>query len=426
MHIAIITAGGAGMFCGSCMHDNTWARALQQAGAEVTLIPTYTPIRVDEEDVSQKKIFFGGINVYLEHRFRFWQKFPRWMIHWLDSPRLIRFATSFGISNDAKELGELTIDMLKGEKGSLHHEVDELVDYLTQQLKPDVICFSNVLLSGAVSQLRKQFDGQIYCTLQGDDVFLNDLSVEHRSAAIDLISSRNNSIDGFIAHSTFYADAMSDYFRLPLEKFHLIPLGIDLSHHDGKPQSRKKDDNFTIGFFARICPEKGLHRLIDAFLPLHEKYPNIKLRVGGYLGARDEDYFQQQITRINNWGDTFTYIGSPSTHAEKVAFYKSCDLVSVPTEYHEPKGLSLLEAMANGLPIVQPQHGAFPEMIAATDGGLLVEPNNATSLCTAIEKLLTDETLRMQLATAGHTAVHAKYSSETLAEKTLALFEQTK
>ncbi|MFT5325958.1 MAG: hypothetical protein ACI8P0_003832, partial [Planctomycetaceae bacterium] len=50
MHVAIITAGGAGMFCGSCMHDNTWARALRDAGHDVILIPTYTPIRVDEED----------------------------------------------------------------------------------------------------------------------------------------------------------------------------------------------------------------------------------------------------------------------------------------------------------------------------------------------------------------------------------------
>lgn len=68
MHIAIITAGGAGMFCGSCMLDNTLARALQAAGTEVTLIPTYTPTRTDEENASLSRVFFGGINVYLDSK----------------------------------------------------------------------------------------------------------------------------------------------------------------------------------------------------------------------------------------------------------------------------------------------------------------------------------------------------------------------
>ena len=68
MHIAIVTAGGAGMFCGSCMHDNTWARSLKKQGAQVTLLPTYTPLRLDEHDESTRPVFLGGINVYLDFR----------------------------------------------------------------------------------------------------------------------------------------------------------------------------------------------------------------------------------------------------------------------------------------------------------------------------------------------------------------------
>src|SRR3954453_20195522 len=83
MHVAIITAGGAGMFCGSCMHDNTWARALLDHGVPVTLIPTYTPIRVDEKDMSTAPLFFGGINVYLEARSSLWRKLPRGLTRWL-------------------------------------------------------------------------------------------------------------------------------------------------------------------------------------------------------------------------------------------------------------------------------------------------------------------------------------------------------
>src|SRR5690606_32252317 len=104
MHIAIITAGGAGMFCGSCMHDNTWARALMAAGAEVSLIPTYTPIRVDEQDVSDRRVFMGGLNLYLEHKSRLWRRLPRAITRPLDHPGVLRLLSKLSISSDAADL----------------------------------------------------------------------------------------------------------------------------------------------------------------------------------------------------------------------------------------------------------------------------------------------------------------------------------
>src|SRR5437762_1513939 len=68
MKIVYITAGAAGMYCGSCMHDNTLVAALHQLGHDAILLPTYTPLRTDEEDISQQRVFFGGINVYLQQK----------------------------------------------------------------------------------------------------------------------------------------------------------------------------------------------------------------------------------------------------------------------------------------------------------------------------------------------------------------------
>src|SRR5262245_17342243 len=127
MHIAIVTAGGAGMFCGSCMHDNTWARALIAEGAEVSLIPAYTPIRVDEDDQSQHPVFFGGINVYLEHKLPFWRMIPRALTRPLDAPWVINLASQIAVSSDARRLGSLTVAMLEGESGPHRREVEELV-----------------------------------------------------------------------------------------------------------------------------------------------------------------------------------------------------------------------------------------------------------------------------------------------------------
>ena len=68
MRAAYIAAGAAGMICGSCLHDNALAAALIRKGHDVTLIPTYTPIRTDETNVSSGPVFYGALNVYLEQK----------------------------------------------------------------------------------------------------------------------------------------------------------------------------------------------------------------------------------------------------------------------------------------------------------------------------------------------------------------------
>ncbi|MEX0718924.1 MAG: glycosyltransferase family 4 protein [Planctomycetaceae bacterium] len=421
MHIAIVTAGGAGMFCGSCMHDNTCAKALRAAGADVTLIPTYTPIRLDEEDQSRAPVFLGGINVYLDHVLPGWKRIPRPLVRWLDAGWIIDLATKFGVSNDAHRLGALTLAMLDGEAGPQRREIDELVHFLANDLKPDVVCFSNALLVGVLRRLKERFPGRVFCTLQGDDVFLEALPEPYRGKAIAAIAERAAEFDGFLVHSDYYRDFMARYLSLPPEKFRRIPLGIDLSGHVGQPGERNQNP-FTVGYFARVCPEKGLAELVEAFRILHAKHPRTKLRAGGYLSKQERPYFEKVRQRAADLGDAFEYIGSPATHAEKVAFYRSLDVLSVPTVYHEPKGLYVLEALANGVPVVQPAHGAFPELLSATGGGLLCEPGNAGDLAAKLEELYLDRDRRISLGSAGHAAVHSRFDPQTMAVETLEAF----
>src|SRR5207249_7617003 len=112
MRITYTTAGAAGMYCGSCMHDNTLAAALTRLGHDVLLVPTYTPIRTDEIDVSQKRVFFGGINVYLQQKLSLFRHTPWFLDRLLDAPRLLRWVSRFAVKTQAAELGELTISML--------------------------------------------------------------------------------------------------------------------------------------------------------------------------------------------------------------------------------------------------------------------------------------------------------------------------
>src|SRR5437773_6954654 len=109
MKIAFITSGAAGMFCGSCMKDNTLAAALHRIGHDAVLVPTYTPIRTDEEDVSQNRIFFGGINVFLQQKSWLFRHSPWLFDRLLDFPRLLRWVSRFAIRTKAEKLGAMTI-----------------------------------------------------------------------------------------------------------------------------------------------------------------------------------------------------------------------------------------------------------------------------------------------------------------------------
>lgn len=404
------------MFCGSCMHDNTWARALHQAGIEVSLIPLYTPIRVDEENQTSSPIFFGGINTYLNDHYPIWRVLPRFLTRWLDSPFIINRVTRRAISNDAAELGSMTATMLLGESGPHQQAGEELAQFIGD-LQPDLVCISNSLLSGTLRTLRNKYSGRIYCVLQGDDVFLDGLPEPYRSQVMARLGERAAEFDGFVVHSGFYRDYMSRYLTLPREKFVELPLAIDCAKHDGLPRPETGGPP-TVGYFARICPEKGLDLLVQAVLKLRETIPDVRLKVGGYLGAQHRSFFDQVLQLARPLGEAFEHIGSPATHAEKVAFLKSLDVFCVPARFQEPKGLYVLEALANGVPVVLPDHAAFPELIASTGGGLLSEHENPASIADRLGQIISDVSLRKSLATAGHQGVRQKHDLGALAQAT--------
>ena len=149
------------MFCGSCMQDNTLVRALRTAGADAVLLPTYTPVRVDEENVSSHRVFLGGINVWLDSKLPGWARLPRIFKRWLDLPGVVRLLSRFGSSTQAADLGPLTVDMLLGSTGPCRVEIQELVQFIADELRPDIVVFSNALLSGVVPELRRRWHGRI-------------------------------------------------------------------------------------------------------------------------------------------------------------------------------------------------------------------------------------------------------------------------
>ena len=255
-------------------------------------------------------------------------------------------------------------------------------------------------------------------------MFLEQLIEPFRSEALHVLRERVADVDGFIATSVYYADFMSKYLGIPTEKIHVVRLGIKLLGH-GESANSPPEPPFVIGYLGRICPEKGLHLLVDAFMQLARKPNPVKLKVAGYLSTRDREYFNRLVRRIHASGlqHQFDYSGELSRE-QKIVFLNSLHVFSMPATYQEPKGLSVLEALANGVPVIQPNHGVFPEMLELTKGGILVEPNSMDALAEGITTLWKDANLRAQLGSQGKQSVHRLFSDSAMADATLQVFAQ--
>ena len=423
--VVYLTAGAGGMFCGSCMHDNALAKALMQLGLDVMLVPTYTPIRTDEDDVSVDQVFFGGINVYLQQKFPPLRWLPGFLDRFLDNPKLIRRMTSRSIDMPPEELGRLAISMLKGTSGNQRKEVRRLANWLGNESKPDVVLFTNILIGGCIPEIKRITQKPILVTLQGDDVFLDSLPKKFRSQCIDQIKVLAQQVDGFIVHSEFYRDYMSEYFSIPQEKIHVTPLGIEMAEFESLGPPIRSGN--VLGYLARLAPEKGFHNLVRAFIELKQQngIPDLQLKVAGWLSKQNEPYAQQEFDRIRSagFGDKFHYLGSLD-RKQKLDFLNSVDVLSVPTDFLEPKGLYILEALAAGVPVVQPNHGCFPELVGQCGGGILFDPNNADDLIQKLHDIFSNQDYRAQLSADGKANVFKARSIEFAAAHTAKLIQE--
>jgi glycosyltransferase involved in cell wall biosynthesis len=413
MRILSLTAGASGMYCGTCMRDNALAAELLRQGHDVLLVPIYTPTLTDEENVSQPRVFFGGISVYLQQHWSLFRHLPAAFDRVWDSPWLLRKISSGSIPIDPKLLGELTVSTLRGENGHLRKEVRKLTDWLKTEPAPDVVDLPYTLLLGLAKPIREALKRPVCCTLQGEDLFLQGLHDPWRSESLALIRHNLPHVDAFIAVSNYYADFMSEYLSIPRSRIHTVPLGINF---DGHAQvDRPASDTFRIGYFARIAPEKGLHVLAEGVKLLEG---NVRLDAAGFLPAEHKSY----LARIErDLGERFRYHGSPDREG-KIRFLQSVDVLSVPSVYTEPKGLFVLEALANGTPVVQPRAGAYPEILARTGGGLLFDAENPRSLADALHTLKEDTELRSKLAREGCDGVRRHHNITQMAHRTLEVY----
>ena len=424
LRVVYLTAGAGGMYCGSCLNDNTLAKALSQLGVDIQLVPTYTPITTDEENVSVNEVYFGGINVFLQQKLPWLRWLPSSWDRFLNHPALIRWATKKDVQTNPEFLGKMTVSMLKGNAGFQKKEVQRLLKFL-KAAKPDVVNFTNALIAGCAPEIKRQLPHvATVVTLQGDDIFLDYLPSHLTEQAIELIRKINHSIDGFIVHSAYYRDYMGKRLELPTEKVHLVRLGIDIADLPGgsavTPRAKKR-----VGYLARLSPEKGLHQLIDAFIQLRQQRDDVELAIAGWVGNEHQEFADEQFAKLQaaGLGEDFFYAGVVD-RASKIQFLSELDLLCVPTTYQEPKGRFVLEAMACGVPVVLPDHGAFSELVTASGCGLLVPPHDPQQLAATLDRVLDDPDELRRMGQFGRRTMETERNATAMARDTLEVYQR--
>lgn len=423
MHIIHMTAGTATFYCGNCVRDKAMVKSMQRQGHEVMMLPLYLPLYPDETEPTQEsEIFFGGINVYLQQKFSLFRYTPRWLDQILDSKPLLMLAGKMMGMTKADELGELTVSMLKGDEGNQKKELNRLIEWLKTRPKPDVISLSNGLLAGFIKPLKEALNTKVVCHLQGEDSFLDTLPEPYNKQCWDELSKQLEYSDAIIAVSGYYANLMKQKVR-NVEKFHVVLNGISL---DGYSQERTEPEQRCIGYLARMCEDKGLHSLIDAFINLKkdEAYSDVKLKIAGVMLPLDEKYVAEQKAKLTRAGAISDVSFHPNiSREEKIQFLESLTVFSVPALYGEAFGLYVIEALAAGVPVVQPEHGGFTEIIEITQGGQLFDHEVHQSYVDTLKTLLDQPEHRQHLSASGRKSVRMHFSTDAMTSNLIDIYE---
>ena len=400
------------------MRDNSLARQLIAIGHDVAMLPTYLPHFLDEEDANpDQPIFFGGINVYLQHKFSLFRHTPQWIDKAFDSKWLLRKAAARSGMTSSKDLGEITLSTFRGEDGPLVKEVNKVLTWFKEQGSPDILFLSTIMLAGIGKVLKRDLNIPVYGFLQGEDSFLDSLLPEYRVQAWKLLSQDVALLDGCIAPSKYFGDLMAERLSLLPSKIKYHPNGITT---EGISPSENVPSSPSLGYLARLCPLKGLDILVDSYIELKDSgnHDNLSLKIAGGMTNEDEPFVEEQRSKLSRAGlDKYFSISPNISREEKWTFLKSLSVFSVPARYPEAFGLYVVEAMLAGIPVVLPDTGAFPEIIESTKGGKLYDTSIPGKLTETLNDVLSDPQGTRDMGIQAHEAVLQQYANEKLAKK---------
>jgi len=420
--IQITPGAGGGYYCENCLRDAGLVRTLRRRGHEALMVPLYLPpVAEGPSPADEVPIFFGGINVYLGHKSALWRCLPRWMTRWLNARPLLAWAARRADMTRTADLGPMTLSMLRGEHGRQQRELEHLAGWLKARGRPDAILLSNALLLGMARRLKADLAAPVLCILQDEDGFLDGLPEPSRTQAWNLLAERAADADAFLPVSRYYAGVMQRRLGLPHDRVHVVYPGVEAEAYAPAPVPPAQP---TIGYLGQQNLASGVDRLVDAYLTIRDRgrVPGVQLRIAGGRTPGDEPLAQALADRVRHAGAEADvhWLPIPDRDAKR-RLLQSLSVLSVPVRQGLASALYVLEAGASAVPVVEPRAGALEELVEATGGGILVDPDNPAALADALEKLLLDTDRARALGQAAREVVLADFTIERTADRVLEL-----
>lgn len=425
MKIVYVTPGSGGTFyCQNCFRDSSLLKALYELGHDVIKAPMYLPANLDNnEDVTGSPVFFGAINIYLKEKLPFYRHAPEWLERIFDSHALLQLAAKKSGSTRASGLEEMTISMLLGEKGRQASELDHLINYL-HQINPDVVHLSNALLLGLAHRLKRDLGTGVVCSLQDENEWIDLMEDSYQEKIWNIMAERAEDVDFFVTASQYYSEKSQKQLGILADKIKVIYGGVNL---EGYEISSLPFDPPVIGYLCRMSEYFGLGILVDAFIGLKKegRSKDLRLHITGGYTSEDKHFVKELLKKISGAGfEKDVEIFKNFDKENRVQFLKSLTLLSVPVPSGEAFGAYQVEALAAGVPVVQPNVGCFPEFVETTKGGIIYEPNDSETLAKSIASLLSDPDRVRQLGEQGRRAVLERFSMGNMAKDIVKVYEE--
>ena len=426
--VHIVPGTGDTFYCQNCLRDQALVGALRALGHDVILVPLYLPLPTDADDAAGAEdrstpVFFGALNVYLQQKTSLFRRTPRWIDRVLDSRRLLTSIAKRASSTQARGLEKMTLSMLDGQHGNQAKELDRLISWLAGEARPDIVHLSNALLAGLAKGIRAELDVPLVCSLQDEHTWIDQMQGDYARLAWQVLSEKVADVDAFVPVSRYYGEMMQKRMHIPPEKIHVVYPGIALEGYEAADTPVRPP---VVGYLSRLSQSLGLDILVEAFIRLKSdaRLETLRLRATGGRTGRDGKFIARTKKRLAALGiaDDVRF-EDDFDRAARQRFFRSLSVFSVPAPGGEAFALYIIESLASGVPVVEPRAGAFTEIVEATGGGIICEPDDANALAEVLSSLLLDPERARELGRRARDVVRQRFSIASMAREMVKVYE---
>jgi len=423
--VNIVPGFGGTFYCGNCLRDSGFVKSLKAAGHDAVTLPVYLPLTAKDCPTDNEiPVFYGAVNIYLKQNFKLFRNMPAWLERFFNSAPLLKYAAKKAGSTRANGLEDMTISMLLGRDGNQKDELQQLIDYLKHHEKPDVVHLSNALLLGMAAQIREELGIPVVSSLQDEDVWIDPMDEINREKLWALMAEKAKDVDAFVAVSSYFAGLMKQKMNIPDEKLHIVHIGVEPGNYKVNVPAFSPP---VIGYLSRLNHENGFEIVVDAFIKLKSdvRFKDSKLRLTGGMTGDDKPFVNKQIKKLkkNNLVKDVAFVDDFYGDALD-DFFAGLTVLTVPVIKGEAFGLYQLEAMASGIPVVQPALGAFPEVAEISGGGAIFSPNTPEALAAKLAEVLSQPEKLKQMSISGRKAIEEKFNNKVLTENMVKIYEK--